>query len=82
MLILLVRGTRFENQCFREYNLSFLLLPLVSELLDPFHMAVEVHGPVHLSVLARGQGTLSVQNLQTECWPPHMVFFFLPDKRY
>lgn len=79
--MLLVQGTQFENQCFTEYNLSFLLLPLVSELLDPFHMAVEVHVPVHLSVLARGRDPLTVQNHQTECWPPHMVPSFLPDGR-
>lgn len=80
--MLLVQGTYFENQCLREYNLSFLLFPLVSELLDPFHMAVEAHVPVHLSVLACGrvlsQSKTARQNAGHPTW---FVFFsFLETK--
>lgn len=76
ILVLLIQGTHFENQCFREYSLSFLL---VSELLDPFNMA-EAHAPISLIILVNRLGTTIVQNSQTECCPLHMAFSFFQIK--
>lgn len=82
MLTLLVQGTHFENQCLREYSLCFLVFRLVSELLDPFHMAVEAHVPGHLSVLDRGRVLSQSKTARQNAGHPTWFCFFLPDKRY